>query len=163
MGVGSSHAKEECAAHVCSRRNKLLVDLNHDESSLGLLADTSALPAGNDVDSLAYWQADPLRAHRAKRTRFRQCVQSHTDWINDIILCNQNQTLISASSDRTVKVWNPHDRNTASAHMYLAHTRITSRLSHTLPMLATLPVVALTSVSSCGTSVRHDPPHARTR
>ncbi|KAK0543011.1 hypothetical protein OC845_006343 [Tilletia horrida] len=48
-----------------------------------------------------------------RRTRFRQCLQSHTDWINDIILCNQNQTLISASSDRTVKIWNPHDEATA--------------------------------------------------
>lgn len=27
-----------------------------------------------------------------KSAKFRQCVQSHTDWINDIALCNLNRT-----------------------------------------------------------------------
>lgn len=39
---------------------------------------------------------------------FRQCVQTHTDHCNDILLAMQNQVLISASSDRTVKAWRPH-------------------------------------------------------
>lgn len=26
------------------------------------------------------------------QTSFRSCVQSHTDWINDMVLCNQNQS-----------------------------------------------------------------------
>jgi WD repeat-containing protein 48 len=30
------------------------------------------------------------------RTSFRSCVQSHTDWINDMVLCNQNQSGESA-------------------------------------------------------------------
>ena len=107
-----------------------LSDLHHDES-IGLLADTSALPGSSDIDALTYWQADPLRAHRAKRTRFRQCVQSHTDWINDIILCNQNQTLISASSDRTVKVWNPHDpEHSLSPHVLGTHKDYVKALAH---------------------------------
>ncbi|SJX65915.1 uncharacterized protein SRS1_16468 [Sporisorium reilianum f. sp. reilianum] len=106
-------------------------DFQQDESVIGLLADTSALPAGTDIDALAYWQADPFRAHRAKPTRFRQCVQSHTDWINDIILCNQNQTLISASSDRTVKVWNPHDpQHSLSPHVLGTHKDYVKALAH---------------------------------
>lgn len=105
-------------------------DLHHDES-VGLLADTSALPDSADIDALTYWQADPLRAHRAKRTSFRQCVQSHTDWINDIVLCNQNQTLISASSDRTVKVWNPHDpQHSLSPHVLGTHKDYVKALAH---------------------------------
>ena len=32
----------------------------------------------------------------------------HRDWVNDIVLCNQNQTVVSASSDGSVKAWNPH-------------------------------------------------------
>lgn len=105
-------------------------DLHHSES-IGLLADTSALPASTDIDVLAYWQADPLRAHLAKPTHFRQCVQSHTDWINDIILCNQNQTLISASSDRTVKVWNPHDpQHSLSPHVLGTHKDYVKALAH---------------------------------
>ncbi|KAM3589904.1 hypothetical protein VKS41_000759 [Umbelopsis sp. WA50703] len=34
--------------------------------------------------------------------------QTHTDWVNDIILCNNNEVVISASSDRTIKLWRPH-------------------------------------------------------
>lgn len=29
-------------------------------------------------------------------------------WINDIVLCNYNRTLVSASSDSLVLAWNPH-------------------------------------------------------
>ncbi|KAJ7066614.1 hypothetical protein C8F01DRAFT_1123933 [Mycena amicta] len=43
---------------------------------------------------------------------FRQCVQPHTDWVNDILLCNYNQTLVSASSDGTVQAWSPHAAGT---------------------------------------------------
>ncbi|KAJ3412650.1 hypothetical protein HDV05_000400 [Chytridiales sp. JEL 0842] len=31
--------------------------------------------------------------------------EGHSDWVNDILLCNQNQSLISASSDRMVYLW----------------------------------------------------------
>ncbi|KAI8444084.1 WD repeat-containing protein 48 [Phakopsora pachyrhizi] len=54
-------------------------------------------------------------------TTLRQCVQSHTDWCNDIVLCNYNQTLISASSDRTLKAWFPH-----SPHLALSPSTIGS-------------------------------------
>ncbi|XP_067057172.1 WD repeat-containing protein 48-like [Acropora muricata] len=32
-------------------------------------------------------------------------LEHHTDWVNDIILCCNGRTLLSASSDTTVKVW----------------------------------------------------------
>ncbi|KAG0139612.1 hypothetical protein CROQUDRAFT_666249 [Cronartium quercuum f. sp. fusiforme G11] len=51
---------------------------------------------------------DQLSKIKIPQTTLRQCVQSHTDWCNDILLCNHNQTLISASSDRTLKAWSPH-------------------------------------------------------
>lgn len=40
-------------------------------------------------------------------TTYRQQVQAHTHWINDICLAQSNQALVSASSDITVKVWRP--------------------------------------------------------
>jgi WD repeat-containing protein 48 len=40
-------------------------------------------------------------------TTYRQQVQAHTHWINDIALAQNNQVLVSASSDVTVKVWRP--------------------------------------------------------
>ncbi|EFR03211.1 WD repeat-containing protein 48 [Nannizzia gypsea CBS 118893] len=38
---------------------------------------------------------------------FRSQVQAHTHWINDIILTQNNSTLVSASSDTTVRAWRP--------------------------------------------------------
>ncbi|EFE36839.1 uncharacterized protein ARB_04365 [Trichophyton benhamiae CBS 112371] len=40
-------------------------------------------------------------------TSFRSQVQAHTHWINDIILTRNNSTLVSASSDTTVRAWRP--------------------------------------------------------
>ncbi|CCL98378.1 uncharacterized protein FIBRA_00373 [Fibroporia radiculosa] len=58
------------------------------------------------------WETDveTLEARKTTppSTQFRQCAQMHSDWVNDILLCNQNQTLITASSDGTVRAWNPH-------------------------------------------------------
>ena len=44
-------------------------------------------------------------------TSFRQQVQAHTHWINDIVLAQGNEALVSASSDITVKVWRPAAQN----------------------------------------------------
>ena len=40
-------------------------------------------------------------------TTLRQQVQAHTHWINDICLAQNNEALVSASSDITIKVWRP--------------------------------------------------------
>lgn len=40
-------------------------------------------------------------------SRFRASTQAHTHWVNDIALASNNSTLVSASSDLTVKVWRP--------------------------------------------------------
>ena len=45
---------------------------------------------------------------RPSSSTFRQQVQAHTHWVNDIILTQSNSALVSASSDITVKVWRPH-------------------------------------------------------
>lgn len=41
-------------------------------------------------------------------TKFRQSAQTHTDWVNAILLCNLNQTVITGSADRTIRAWTPH-------------------------------------------------------
>ncbi|KAI6005914.1 hypothetical protein EDD15DRAFT_2154574 [Pisolithus albus] len=63
---------------------------------------------GGDLPYEHQWEFDVDAHEFPSRPQFRQCVQLHTDWINDILLCNYNQTAISASSDGTVKSWNPH-------------------------------------------------------
>ncbi|OTB01579.1 hypothetical protein M426DRAFT_25479 [Hypoxylon sp. CI-4A] len=40
-------------------------------------------------------------------TKFRASTQAHTHWVNDIVLASNNNALVSASSDLTVKVWRP--------------------------------------------------------
>jgi len=45
---------------------------------------------------------------RPASTSFRIQIQAHTHWINNIVLAQSNSTLVSASSDITVKVWRPH-------------------------------------------------------
>ncbi|WWC62960.1 uncharacterized protein I303_105558 [Kwoniella dejecticola CBS 10117] len=51
---------------------------------------------------------DELNAAKPPPTTFRQSAQTHTDWVNAMLLCNLNQTVITASSDRTIRAWNPH-------------------------------------------------------
>ncbi|KAH9958413.1 hypothetical protein BC827DRAFT_1219400 [Russula dissimulans] len=67
------------------------------------------------------WEPDPDAFRPGQPSTFRQAAQIHSDWVNDILLCNQNQMLVSASSDGTVKAWSPHasplsDPVTVGAH-----------------------------------------------
>ncbi|KAF9466659.1 hypothetical protein BDZ94DRAFT_1186716 [Collybia nuda] len=77
------------------------------------------------------WETDLAAFKPGKGSEFRQCAQANTDWVNDILLCNHNQTVISASSDGSVKSWSPHltlsDPSTIGMHndyvRCLAHSR----------------------------------------
>lgn len=55
-------------------------------------------------------------------TKFRRQVQAHTHWVNDIVLTQQNSTLVSASSDVTVKVWRPHSGQGNTAQTIGVHS-----------------------------------------
>ena len=57
-----------------------------------------------------------------KPTTFRRQVQAHTHWINDILLTQNNTTLVSASSDVAVKVWRPHGQDANMAHTIGLHS-----------------------------------------
>ncbi|KAJ7091399.1 hypothetical protein B0H15DRAFT_835950 [Mycena belliarum] len=80
-----------------------------DGDVLGEVTAASRRRRPNGVRELPHeeqWEIDPDKQPRP--SSFRQCVQTHTDWVNDILLCNYNQTLVSASSDGTVQAWSPH-------------------------------------------------------
>ncbi|KIY47740.1 WD40 repeat-like protein, partial [Fistulina hepatica ATCC 64428] len=53
------------------------------------------------------WELDTEAFVPGQPSQFRQSAQLHSDWVNDIVLCNNNQTVVSASSDGTVKAWTP--------------------------------------------------------
>jgi WD repeat-containing protein 48 len=66
-------------------------DDDEEEATLGLLDGVSQ--STSLVDN--QWEVDDdggEEAAPAPAAKFRQCLGSHTDWINDIVLCNQNQT-----------------------------------------------------------------------
>lgn len=54
-------------------------------------------------------------------TTFRESVQTHTDWVNAMVLCNMNQTVITASSDRTIRAWSPHDCDDLTVPALIGH------------------------------------------
>ncbi|KAF9163124.1 hypothetical protein DFQ26_002913 [Actinomortierella ambigua] len=52
---------------------------------------------------------------------FRQSFNHHTDWVNDIVLCHDGGSLLSASSDRTVKLVRPHSDAYSTPHLIGTH------------------------------------------
>lgn len=53
---------------------------------------------------------------------FQSQVQAHTHWVNDIVLTQNNSTLVSASSDVTVKAWRPYSEDGSVAQTIGAHS-----------------------------------------
>ncbi|PVG01194.1 hypothetical protein CPB86DRAFT_805384 [Serendipita vermifera] len=60
------------------------------------------------------WGLDTSSGEPSLKLSFRQSIQSHSDWVNDILLCNFNRTVVSCSSDGTVKAWSPHDPSSSA-------------------------------------------------
>ncbi|CAG8559242.1 4557_t:CDS:10, partial [Acaulospora colombiana] len=91
--------------------------------------DNDALEKISDLGSS--WEIDDeidLFSQPPRKSTFYQSFQGHTDWVNDIILCHNNETLISASSDRTLKLWHPQRSNSPSTIGY--HTDYIKTLSY---------------------------------
>ncbi|KAF9989775.1 hypothetical protein BGZ75_004952 [Mortierella antarctica] len=63
----------------------------------------------------------PERPQGLPPSTFRQSFNHHTDWVNDIVLCHNGESLVSASSDRTVKLVRPHSHNPTTAHVIGTH------------------------------------------
>ncbi|KAF9435757.1 hypothetical protein BGZ76_005593 [Entomortierella beljakovae] len=61
---------------------------------------------------------------------FRQSFNHHTDWVNDIVLCHNGETLVSASSDRTVQLVRPHSHNPNAAYIIGTHGDYVKTLAH---------------------------------
>jgi WD repeat-containing protein 48 len=66
--------------------------------------------------------APESRDSNAFSTTFRKQVQAHTHWVNDAVLAGNNSTLVSASSDVTVKAWRPDAQDGSAAMTIGAHS-----------------------------------------
>ncbi|ESK85811.1 wd repeat containing protein 48 [Moniliophthora roreri MCA 2997] len=79
----------------------------------------------DEGDELPYehrWTMDWSGEGKVTPSTFRQCAQMHTEWINDLALCNCNQTVVSASSDGTLKAWNPHSQYAPEISVFGQHS-----------------------------------------
>ncbi|KAI7873407.1 WD40-repeat-containing domain protein [Mucor mucedo] len=54
----------------------------------------------------------------------------HTDWVNDIVLCEGGTCVVSASSDRTIKLWKPYSDAPKVAHTIGYHTDFAKCLTY---------------------------------
>jgi WD repeat-containing protein 48 len=68
-------------------------------------------------------------SYKPPPTQFRQQVQAHTHWINDIALVQGNDALVSASSDITVKVWRPAAQDILPPQTIGLHTDYVKRVA----------------------------------
>ncbi|ORZ23544.1 WD40-repeat-containing domain protein [Absidia repens] len=48
--------------------------------------------------------------------------QMHTDWVNDIVVCDDGNSVVSASADRTIKLWRPYSEESHQAQTIGWHT-----------------------------------------
>ncbi|KAF2189599.1 WD repeat protein-like protein [Zopfia rhizophila CBS 207.26] len=81
---------------------------------------------GDDRDPFAD-SNDPN--YKPPPTQFRQQVQAHTHWINDLVLAQNNQALVSASSDITVKLWRPAAQDVLPPQTIGLHTDYVKRVA----------------------------------
>ncbi|KAI5265056.1 WD40 repeat-like protein [Aureobasidium subglaciale] len=89
-------------------------------NGLAVDSDNSILYSGGRDGVICAWdlnfevkhKSDQITAVDAKpppspASTLHNQVQAHTHWINDLVLAQSNQALVSASSDISVKVWRP--------------------------------------------------------
>ncbi|KAJ2007655.1 hypothetical protein GGI04_001442 [Coemansia thaxteri] len=56
------------------------------------------------------WSIDRQRVRQThpRQTTLRASQVVHSDWVNDIVVVNGGETVVSASSDQTVRAWSPY-------------------------------------------------------
>ncbi|KAL1893824.1 hypothetical protein Cpir12675_003943 [Ceratocystis pirilliformis] len=115
LGVSGLAIDRESSILYSGGRDGMLCawDLNLNLMSKPSISDT----ASNHTDSSI--NADSLNQTPNSRTKstMRMQTQAHTHWINDIALVQNSRTVVSASSDLTVKVWRPH----SEIDQYMTH------------------------------------------
>ncbi|KAF8880654.1 hypothetical protein BD779DRAFT_1675814 [Infundibulicybe gibba] len=113
----------------------IIIDEELEESDGDVIGDVVTSPKGikNSRKLLPpkqHWETDLNAFQAGTPSHFRQCAQVHTDWVNDILLCGSNQTVVSASSDGTVKAWNPHSSTMSDPVTIGSHNDYVRCLAH---------------------------------
>lgn len=74
--------------------------------------DLDLRPGHNASDRISSTSSSQPNSGRSGATTFGRQVQAHTHWVNEIALTQNNSTLVSVSSDTTVRAWRPHSEST---------------------------------------------------
>ncbi|KAL3472095.1 hypothetical protein BJX99DRAFT_249906 [Aspergillus californicus] len=96
-------------------------------NGLAIDSDNSTLYSGGRDGVICSWDLDlpslgSSSSQKPNPTKFRDQVQAHTHWINDILLTRNNSALISASSDTTVRLWRPRSETEHLPELIGKHT-----------------------------------------
>ncbi|KAJ2162923.1 hypothetical protein GGF46_000306 [Coemansia sp. RSA 552] len=70
-----------------------------------------------------------VRQDPPPRTRQRASQRVHSDWVNDLVVANDGQTIVSASSDQTVRAWTP-ERTDERPHVVGSHLDYVKTLAY---------------------------------
>ncbi|TGZ83715.1 WD40 repeat-like protein [Ascodesmis nigricans] len=65
---------------------------------------------------------DHSHSNHATPSTFRNQIQAHTHWVNDIVLCQNDSAVVSCSSDLTVKLWRPSESPHQTSETIGQHT-----------------------------------------
>ncbi|KAL7424477.1 hypothetical protein Q5752_000161 [Cryptotrichosporon argae] len=128
------HARREVPRYAAARRERVHWerigdgDWGEDDDEGGDAAsdgDGTSPDRDNDAE-IAYedqWEVDraALANTGAGKTTFRQSIQTHTDWVSALTLCNYDQTVITASADCTIRAWSPHAEVEAAPELVGKH------------------------------------------
>jgi WD repeat-containing protein 48 len=89
--LGLRMKKRKISNHRYNMREEDEEGADDDEDEQTLAGDRAGPGIGSHQSE---WEVDDSSDEVATTpaATFRQCIGSHTDWINDIVLCNQNQT-----------------------------------------------------------------------
>ncbi|KAJ2225404.1 hypothetical protein H4R99_002007 [Coemansia sp. RSA 1722] len=83
--------------------------LRYTAANVAVIASTEGSGGQSDSAVSAGTRSWAVDRHKARRKRPQTCLRAsrlvHSDWVNDLVVVNGGQTVVSASSDQTVRAW----------------------------------------------------------
>ncbi|WFD42205.1 hypothetical protein MPSI1_000846 [Malassezia psittaci] len=99
---GQSHTQEEfCPKHIRPVTALAAAKQRHRHSDVNVEEDAYLLYSAGCDGMLCAWELG------SNTPQYRQNIYAHDDWVSSMVLCNNEQTVVSGSLDTTVKAWSP--------------------------------------------------------
>ncbi|KAI8899437.1 WD40-repeat-containing domain protein [Globomyces pollinis-pini] len=105
---------------------KYIPKVSFDEQQIRLTESRKSLPTLATIYDIL--KQNEQRLPIPKPTKLHKTLEGHSDWVNEIVLFNQSQSLLSCSSDRSVRLWNLTDHNLKKSVILGYHNDYVKRL-----------------------------------